>query len=186
MAKPAPQDLTENELESGTVYQGRLLHVRKDTVRLPDGKTASREYVMHPGAVVMIALLDDERLLFERQHRYPLRRDFYELPAGKIHPGEDPLPCAQRELLEETGYTAKIWREIAIAHPCIGYSDERLVYYLARELAHEGANPDDGEFLEVLALSLDTAMEWVRQGKITDCKTITGLLWAEKILRQGW
>ncbi|MBI2314211.1 MAG: NUDIX hydrolase [Betaproteobacteria bacterium] len=185
MVKPG-QDLTEKELETRTVYRGRLLTVKEDKVQLPDGSIAPREYIVHPGAVVMIAVLNDGELLFERQHRYPLRRDFIELPAGKIHPGEDPLITAQRELLEETGYTAKRWKEIAVAHPCIGYSDERLVYYLARELAHEGSSLDDGEFLEVIKLSLETAVEWVRQGRITDAKTIAGLFWAEKILREGW
>lgn len=186
MPKLPPDDLTEWELDSRTMYRGRLLTVKEDRVRLPDGRDAPREYVLHPGAVVMIALLEDGQLLFERQHRYPLRRDFFELPAGKIHPGEEPLLTAQRELLEETGYTAKSWRKIAVAHPCIGYSDEELIYYLARELTHEGASLDDEEFLEVLTLPLDVAVDWVRQGKITDGKTITGLFWAEKILREGW
>jgi len=105
-------DLTEHKLDSETVFEGRLLHVRSDTVRLPDGKTATREYILHPGAVVVIPILDNGDLILERQHRYPLHRDFIELPAGKIDPGEDPLTCARRELLEESGYTAREWEYV--------------------------------------------------------------------------
>lgn len=182
----APIDLTEKQLGSKTVYHGRLLEVHEDQVLLPDGNQAPREYITHPGAVVIIAVLKNGELVFERQHRYPLRRDFYELPAGKIHPGEDPLACAQRELLEETGYAAKNWTYLATLHPCIGYSDEKLVYYLARSLTHQGASLDEGEHLEVFTLTLEAAIEWVRAGKITDAKTVAGLFWAEKLAHGEW
>jgi ADP-ribose pyrophosphatase len=185
MSKPSP-DLTETPVNSLNVYDGDLLHVRLDHARMPDGKVAVREYITHPGAVVIIPLLGNGELVMERQHRYPLHRDFFELPAGKIDGGEDPLLCAQRELLEETGYMAKSWRYITTLHPCIGYSDEKLIYYLAEELAFEGASLDDGEHLEVFTLSLPAALEWIREGKITDNKTVSGLFWAEKLLHGDW
>jgi ADP-ribose pyrophosphatase len=176
-------DFSETQLSSKTVYRGELLEVKEDRVKLPDGKSAVREYLIHPGAVVIIPVLDDGMLVLERQYRYPLHNHFYELPAGKIEPGEDPLLCAQRELLEETGYVAQNWRYLATAYPCVGYSSERQLFYLAQGLSHRGSTPDDEEFLEVLKVDLATALEWVREGKITDGKTILGLFWAEKILR---
>jgi ADP-ribose pyrophosphatase len=185
MTKP-PLDLTETTVSSLNVYDGDLLHVRADRARLPDGKISVREYIAHPGAVVIIPLLDNGKLVMERQHRYPLHQDFYELPAGKIDGGEDPLVCAQRELLEETGYSAESWRYIATSHPCIGYSNEKLIYYLAKELTFSTANLDDGELLEVFTLSLAEALEWIRTGKITDNKTVCGLFWAEKLLSGEW
>ncbi|SDA11185.1 ADP-ribose pyrophosphatase [Nitrosospira sp. Nsp18] len=181
-----PLDLTETTLSSKDVYDGELLHVRADQARLPDGKVAVREYIRHPGAVVIIPLLDNGELVLERQYRYPLHREFYELPAGKIDGGEDPLRCAQRELLEETGYTAEGWRHIATLHPCIGYSDEKLIYYFAENLTFKGASLDDGEHLEVFTLGLSTALEWVKTGKISDNKTVSGLFWAEKLLSGAW
>jgi len=185
VAKPT-RDLTEHVLSSRVLHHGRMLHLREDQVRLPDGRIATREYVRHPGAVVVIAVLDGGHLLLEHQWRHPLGRALIELPAGKIDPGEDPLACARRELLEETGYVAREWRELATLHPCVGYSDERLVYYLARGLTHEGARLDDGEHLEVFTAPVVEALEWVREGKITDAKTVAGLFWADRILRGDW
>ena len=181
-----PLDLTETRISGMRVFDGRLLQVHADQVTLPDGKQMVREFITHPGAVVIIPLLDNGELVLERQHRYPLHRDFYELPAGKIDPGEDPLACAQRELLEETGYTATSWHYLATLYPCIGYSDERLVYYLAQGLVLQGANLDDGEYLEVLTLPLTEALEWIKTGKITDNKTVSGLVWAEKVVSGKW
>ncbi|PTR16934.1 ADP-ribose pyrophosphatase [Nitrosospira sp. Nsp2] len=185
MPKPSP-DLTETTVSSRNVYDGELLRVRADLARLPDGKVAVREYITHPGAVVIIPLLDNGELVMERQHRYPLHRDFYELPAGKIDRGEDPLQCAQRELLEETGYTASKWRYVTTLYPCIGYSDEKLMYYLAEGLIFTGASLDEGEHLEVFTLTLPMALDWVKTGKITDNKTVSGLFWADKLLRGEW
>lgn len=172
-----PADLTEHTLESETVYQGRLLHARKDRVRLPNGKESTREYLVHPGAAVILPIFDNGDILLERQHRYPLRRDFLELPAGKFDPGETELACAQRELLEETGYAAAEWRYINTQYPCIGYSDERLVYFLARDLRHEGDNLDHDEFLEILRVPFAEAMQMVKDGRINEGKTVMGLLW---------
>ena len=151
-------------------------------MRLPDGKTARREYVRHSGAVVIIPLLDDNTVIMERQFRYPLGRHFLELPAGKIEPGEDPLATAQRELAEECGYQAASWRHLATLHPCIGYSDERIELYLARQLTHVGSALDDGEFLEVVPMAVDEVLRQVKDGRITDVKVVTGLTWLKCLL----
>jgi ADP-ribose pyrophosphatase len=176
-------DLTEKQIDSELIYSGGFLEVRKDRVRLPDGSTSSREYLTHPGAVVMMALLDNGNLVMERQYRYPPRQEFIELPAGKIDKGEDILVTAQRELLEETGYVAREWMHLTTAFPCIGYSDEHLEYFIARGLTYQGGKLDEGEFLEVFELSLRDAIEWIRAGKISDGKTIIGLFWLEKHLK---
>lgn len=185
MSKP-PRDLTERTVSSRVLLRGKLLDVREDQVLLPDGSTATREYIRHPGAAVMIALLEDGQLVLERQWRQPLSRVLIELPAGKLDAGEDPLACARRELEEETGYIAELWSELATVHPCVGYSDERLVFFLARGLRQGCARPDHGEHLEVFSATLDQCLEWARQGVITDGKTLVGLFWADKILRGGW
>jgi ADP-ribose pyrophosphatase len=179
-------DLTERQLSSETVYHGKLLQVKRDEVMLPNGGRSAREYIVHPGAVVIIPLLDNGDILLERQFRYPLGRDFVELPAGKIDPGESELDCAQRELLEETGYTATDWQYLTTVYPCIGYSDERLVYYLAKGLTYSGHRPDDDEFLEIFQLPVAEAIESVRNGGICEVKTITGLFWLEKVLHGVW
>ena len=186
MKPPQPEDFTETQLSSETVFEGRLLHVRRDTVRLPDGTESVREYIRHPGAAMIIAQPAADTVLLERQFRYPLGRHFIELPAGKIDPGEEPLATAQRELREECGYAAAEWRHLATLHPCIGYADERIELFLARDLKHVGRNPDDGEFLEVLTVPLAQALDWIRDGTITEAKAVTGLLWAEKIRSGKW
>ena len=178
--------LRESLVISEEVFSGSLLRVRRDTVRLPDGKQATREFVTHPGAVVMIAELPNGKLLFERQFRYPLDRVFLELPAGKIHPGEDILLTARRELQEETGYVAEHWHYLGVIHPCIGYSDERIEIFFAQGLSHVGDALDEGEFLEVHELQLGEAMEAVRDGRLTDGKSVACLLWAERVLDGRW
>jgi ADP-ribose pyrophosphatase len=179
-------DFTETTLSSETMYRGNLLHVLEDGVRLPDGKTGRREYIRHPGAAVMVPMPDPESVVLVRQFRYPLARHFYEVPAGKIDRGEEPLQAARRELREECGFEAGEWRHLATIHPCIGYSDERMELYLARRLAVVGHVPDQDEFLEVLTVSLAEALRWVRNGRITDVKTIIGLMWADRIAADGW
>jgi ADP-ribose pyrophosphatase len=180
------RDLTEHPLELKTVYRGKLLHVQEDTVRLPDGSTSRREYIVHPGAAVMLAMPDPQSVIMERQYRYPLRAHVYELPAGKIDAGESPLDTAKRELLEETGYRAADWRHLLTTYPVVGYSNERIELYLARELEYVGHRLDDGEFLDVFTLSLEEALAWVRSGRICEAKTVMGLLLAEKIVAGQW
>ena len=182
----ADEDLIEVELTSEEVFNGVLLHVRRDEVRMPDGRTAIREWVDHPGAAVVIAVLDNGKLLFERQFRYPLGRVFLELPAGKIDSGEHALDTAKRELREETGYKARNWRHISTMHPCIGYSNERIEIFLAHGLSFVGHGRDDEEFLEIMELSMADALLAVRDGEISDAKTITALFWAEKVLSGEW
>ena len=177
-------DFTETQLSTKTVYKGRLLTVLEDEVRLPDGKQARREYVRHPGATAMVPMLDDRTVVLVRQYRYPVSRHFYEIPAGKIDPGEAPEATARRELREECGYEAADWRHLTTIHPCIGYSDERIELFLARNLTHVGHSPDEEEFLEVVPLALTEALAWIHEGRITDPKTVVGLLWVETFLNK--
>jgi ADP-ribose pyrophosphatase len=159
--------------------------VHRDVVRLPDGGRTVREYIRHPGAVGIVALLDDGRVLLERQYRYPLGRDFIEIPAGKLEPEEPHLETAKRELLEETGYAAAEWTRLGVIHNAIGYSDEAIEIWLAKGLEQREQNLAHGEFLEVFALPFREAQEMTRDGRITDVKTIVGLLWAEPLLKSG-
>jgi ADP-ribose pyrophosphatase len=182
---PDLPDFTEKELTSTHVYRGSFLQVYRDEVRLPDGRTTVREYVRHPGAVMMVPVLNDGRVLLVRQFRYPHRRHFIEIPAGKIDPGEAPLDTGKRELREECGYTACRWDHLMTIHPCIGYSDEHIELYLARDLQHVGHALDEEEFLEVLAVPLDEAIAWTRSGRITEVKAVIGLTLARDALRGG-
>ncbi len=173
--------LIESEISSERVFKGVLLDVRKDRVLLPNGQESIREYIAHPGAVVILAFLPNGNLLFERQFRYPLRRVFLELPAGKIDPGEAIIDTARRELLEETGYTASDWEYLGVMHPCIGYSDERIEIFEARGLHLAGEKQlDHNEFLDVLEVSPEEARQAVWEGRITDAKTITALFWLDR------
>jgi ADP-ribose pyrophosphatase len=172
------KDLGETFLEGEEVFSGRLLKVHRDRVRLPDGGEAVREYIKHPGAVAIVALFDDGRVLLERQFRYPLGRSFIEIPAGKLEPGEEHLETGKRELLEETGYVAAEWRKLGLIHNAIGYSDEGIEIWLARGLQLRRQALAEGEFLEVFSLPLKEAQAMARDGRISDVKTIVGLLWA--------
>lgn len=179
------RDFTEKTIDSRCAYAGKLLEVREDTVSLPDGGEARREYVRHPGAAIIVPMLDDYTVLVERQYRYPLRQHFLELPAGKIDPGEEPAVTARRELLEETGYEAEFWAHLFTTYPCVGYSNERLEFYVARMLRYVGHPGEEGEFLETIALPVDQALAMIAAGEITEAKTILGVLWIEHSLRSA-
>lgn len=176
-----PDKLAETFLDGEEVYSGRLLKVHRDRVRLPDGAEAAREYIRHPGAVAIVPLLEDGRVVLERQFRYPVGKVFVEIPAGKLEPGEDHLETGKRELLEETGYVAREWRRLGLIHNAIGYSDEIIEIWLARGLTRKQQQLAEGEFLEVFSLPLAEAQAMARDGRITDVKTIVGLLWLETV-----
>lgn len=180
------QHLIEKRMDSKEVYRGHFLNVQQDNVRLPDGKEGVREYILHPGAVVILPVFDDGTILLERQFRYPVNRVFVEFPAGKIDAGEDPLVCARRELQEETGYTARDWSFVCTIHNAIAYSDEHLEIYLAKGLTAGPSALDDGEFLDIFTAPLDDLMTMVREGQVTDVKTIIGAFWLEKLVKAEW
>ena len=185
-ALPDDAHLTETRVASQELLRGHFLHAMRDTVRLPDGKEATREYVIHPGAVMVVAELPDGRLVLERQFRYPVQSVMVEFPAGKLDPGEDSLVCAQRELLEETGYTARQWARAGVLHPVISYSTEFIDIWFARDLTAGQRQLDAGEFLDVFSASADELLQWCRDGRITDAKTLTGVLWLQNLRSGAW
>ena len=185
-ARPDDAHLIETRVASQELLRGNFLHAMRDTVRLPDGKEATREYVIHPGAVMVVAELPDGRLVLERQFRYPVQSVMVEFPAGKLDPGEDSLVCAQRELLEETGYTARQWARAGVLHPVISYSTEFIDIWFARDLTAGQRQLDAGEFLDVFSASTDELLQWCRDGRITDAKTLTGVLWLQNLRSGAW
>ena len=176
------KDLTEHYASGSLVFDGNLLKVHRDTVRLPDGTLGEREYIRHPGAVGIVALLEDGSVLLERQFRYPHRRDFIEIPAGKLDPGESGLVTAKRELLEETGYVAADWQRLGVLHTAIGYTDESIELFLVKRLTRQEARLDAGEFLEVFSVPFEEAVAMIGDGRITDAKTSVGLLMVKLLL----
>ena len=180
--------LIEQRIAQQELFKGRFLHAFRDTVRLPDGAEASREYIKHPGAVVVVPLLQDEEgqthVVLERQYRYPVGQVMVELPAGKLDAGEDPLVCGQCELLEETGYTAQEWARAGQMHLAIAYSNEVIHIYFARGLRSGERKLDAGEFLDVFTATPQELLAWCRNGTVTDAKTLSCMVWLQQWLEQ--
>jgi ADP-ribose pyrophosphatase len=186
MSPPEDEHLIERTIASEEILRGRFLHAKRDTVALPDGTTATREFILHPGAVMMIPLLDDGRVVLERQFRYPMQRVMTEFPAGKIDPGEDHLVCARRELLEETGYVAAEWAHAGVLHPVISYSDEFIGIWFCRGLRQTNRKLDAGEFLDVFHASLESLEGLAQRGELTDAKTLVAMLWLRQWRDGRW
>jgi ADP-ribose pyrophosphatase len=181
--------LIEHRVHQEELLRGRFLHAFRDTVRLPNQNLSTREYVVHPGAVMVIPMLDTPgglRLVMERQFRYPVGQVMTEFPAGKLDPGEDPWLCAQRELQEETGYTARQWARAGVLHPVIAYSTEVIEIWFAKELSLGERRLDTDEFLDVFTASPAELMAACQQGRLTDAKTLTGLLWLQNVQSGQW
>lgn len=177
---PGDAHLVEERIDGEQVFAGRLLDVRRDRVLLPDGSTATREYIVHPGAVLVVPMLDDATLIVERQFRYPGNRVFIEFPAGKLDPGEAPLATAKRELREEAGYEASRWTRLGAVHTVLSYSTEVIDLWLAEGLTHVGAALDPGEFLDVLEMRYDALLAAADAGAVTDVKTVAALYHLER------
>ena len=174
--------LKETQKTSEKIFSGKLIDLYFDHVELPNGKSSTREWINHPGAVCIIPILPDGNLCLIRQYRYGPRDEFIEIPAGKLDAGEDPLVCAKRELKEEIGYIAGKFTFLTNIYPAIGFSNEKMWMYLAEDLQLSNQSLDQDEFLELFPLSLEEAINLINQGKITDVKTIIGILWLDRFL----
>ncbi|QWD89866.1 NUDIX domain-containing protein [Polynucleobacter sp. MWH-Braz-FAM2G] len=175
--------LRERRVSGEDIYGGIFLNMKRDKVAMPDGQEAIREYLTHPGAVAILAILNDGRVILERQYRYPIAKTCIEIPAGKLDPNEEHLICAKRELEEETGYTAKKWGFIRRIHPVISYSTEFIDIYLAEDLVPGNSHLDEEEFLDVFAAPLEQLIAWVEEGVITDVKTTISAYWLDRYRR---
>jgi ADP-ribose pyrophosphatase len=184
------QHLRETKLSSTELFKGHFLHAFRDTVKLPNGVPTVREFVVHPGAVMVVPLLHDAsgdvRVVLERQFRYPVNQVMIEFPAGKLDVGEESLHCANRELREETGYRASSWARAGLLHPVISYSTEVIDIWFAKGLELGERHLDDGEFLDVFTATPTDLLAWCRDGKVTDAKTLTAALWLQNVLSGAW
>lgn len=190
MTEASSAALDEVKIQSVEIFKGKLLHAYRDDVLLPNGDVATREYVVHPGAVMVVPLLEDEdgqvQVVLERQFRYPIGRVMIEFPAGKLDAGESCFDCARRELREETGYTAAQWAHAGVLHPVIAYSTEFIDIWFARGLHGGSRQLDDGEFLEVFTATPSQLIDWCREGLVTDGKTLTAALWLQNVMSGAW
>ncbi len=178
--------LTETLIEGRVAWRGHFLDVRHDRVRLPNGHEAQREYIVHPGAVMVVPIVDDHHVVMERQYRYPMGRVILEFPAGKLDAGESPFDCGRRELQEETGYRATHWARAGITHNAIAYSTEGIEIWFARGLTAGPRQLDAGEFLQVCTVSDHELEAGVRDGHVTDAKTMAGLLYLQHWRAGRW
>lgn len=178
--------LRETQVSTRQVYRGHFLDVRCDEVSMPDGSRTGREYMVHPGAVMVVPILDDGRVVLERQYRYPLSRAVLEFPAGKLDAEEPGIRCGVRELREETGLSAREWSHAGTTHNAIAYCTERIEVWFARGLSLGERSLDEGELLDVFAASEDELAQWVLDGSVTDAKTLVGLLWLQQWRRGAW
>lgn len=179
------RDLTEKKASSENVYDGEILHVYKDTVTLPNGKLATREAIRHVGAVGILPVTEDGRVIIERQFRYPIAQVVTEIPAGKLdRKTEDRLSAAKRELREETGITADEWIDMGLYYPVPAYSDEKITLYLARGLHYGEQDLDEDEFLNTEAVPLEELVRAVMAGEITDGKTQVAILKAARLVQK--
>ena len=182
--------LVERRVDGQELFTGDFLRVRRDTVVLPDGGQSTREYVVHPGAVMIVPLITDAqgglRVVLERQYRYPVAQVIVEFPAGKRDGDEDLLLCAQRELREETGYRAGEWAHACVLHPLVAYSTEFIDVWFGRELVAGVRALDQGEFLDVITATPDELLQWCRQGQVTDGKTLAAALWLQNVVSGTW
>jgi ADP-ribose pyrophosphatase len=191
MTEPgADAHLRESRLSGEELVRGNFLRVLRDKVVLPDGETATREYVVHPGAVMVVPLIEEAgaplRVVLERQFRYPVGQVMTEFPAGKLDAGEGSQHCAQRELREETGYQATEWARAGVIHPVIAYSTEFIDVWFARGLVAGPQKLDPGEFLEVFTATADDVVQWCLHGRITDAKTVAAALWLQHYSSGSW
>ena len=174
--------LKETPKSSEKIFSGRLIDLYFDHIELPNGKSSTREWIKHPGAVCIVPILPNGNLCLIRQYRYGPRAEFIEIPAGKLDVGEDPLICAKRELEEEIGYIAGKLTFLTNIHPAIGFSNEKMWVYLAEDLILSKQSLDQDEFLELYPIPLKKAIDLIYEGKITDVKTVIGILWLDKFL----
>lgn len=182
--------LVETRLSGQSLFKGHFLNAFRDVVALPDGQSTVREYIVHPGAVMVIPLLEDSvgdvRVVLERQFRYPVGQVMVEFPAGKLDAGESGFQCAQRELLEETGYSANEWAYAGVLHPVIAYSTEQIEIWFARGLTLGERHLDRGEFLDVVTATPAEFLHSCMRGEVTDGKTLVGALWLQNVLSRSW
>lgn len=190
--RPAPRadeshpELEEIRLSGESIFKGKLLHVHRDWVKAPDGHEQAFEYTLHPGAAAVVPMLDDGRVVMERQWRYAMNRSFLEFPAGKLNPGEDPFAAIQRELIEETGYRAAKWARLGDMHPVIAYSTETIHLFMAKDMVQGEHAREAGECMELVLITPEDLFAAVFRGEVTDSKTLACVLWLDRVRRGEW
>ena len=175
--------MLEKAVRKNRIYKGKAVDFYNDEVRLPNGQSATREYLGHPGAAAVLPFLDKNRVILVKQYRYPIGEVTYEIPAGKLDKGETPLECATRELEEETGFKAKMIEKLISFYPSTAFSNELLHVFAAFGLKKGKNKPDEDEFVSAVSVNFKEALEMVRRGKIRDSKTVIALLYFENILK---